>query len=1016
MTSFEVQAVTSGTLLLGADAGSATAFAAGTNDTITAGINAYWTPDADTNGTLDAFSVVAQDDQSAASTPAVTAQVSVMAVNDEPSFSATNPATNERGETAVTLANWATFAPGGGTDEASQTALAYTVSGITNASLFSVSPSISTTGELTYTLDATAVGTSDFKVTVQDNGGTANGGVDTAVPQTFTITVNDTTNPSVTSFTRKTPTVGTTDADTLTFQATFTEAVQNVDKTDFEVNGTTATVTNVTGNGDTYEITLSGGDLANLNGTVGLDLAGAQNIQDLAGNALTPAEPTTDESYQVANANIAFSQASYTNNEGDGTSQLVTVTRAFTTGTASVEIALQGTSTATSGSDYTDPGFPLTVTFADGEASQTVDIALIDDKATEGDETLVLSLQNPTGGNLGPQTTTTLNIADNDSPGFTIIESGGTTQVDESGTTDTFTVVLNSQPLSDVKLSVVSDDATEATVNLAALTFTQANWNVAQTVTVNGVDDDDDDSDQTSTLTLSVIAADSDDAFDALADQKVTVTTLDNDTAGITVVASGGTTTVTEGGTTDSYTVVLDSQPTAEVTIAFTPDGQTQLDQTALTFTTANWDQAQTVTVTAVDAAAIEGAHSSTINAKVTSTDNKYNGLGVAAIAVAVTDNDIQTVNLTASATSGTEADGTAITVTAIADGAVTGDQTIDLNVTGSNITAGDYSLSKAVITILDGQTTGTATFTVLDDALIEGLETATLSLSNPSAGVLLGATTNQSIAIADNDVAPPAPSASVAIAGVFNFEQWVSRQTILTGLEYQSPVVDFNVEIGGLRIAPLFDETDYLSDHPDVAAAVQQGGLRYGFEHFVQFGINEGRSPSDWFDTDYYLAQNADVAAAVSRGETTAIAHFLNFGHRENRDPSAFFDASDYLVSNPDVAGAVTAGGFDSAFEHYIEFGAAEGRLSGLLFEEAFYLQQNPDVAGAVQRGDVALALYHFLSFGQREGRDPSSLFDQSAYLARYGDVAAAVAGGSFASGFEHYMLSGRAEGRTPV
>jgi len=637
----------------------------------------------------------------------------------------------------------------------------------------------------------------------------------------------------------------------------------------------------------------------------------------------------------------------------------------------------------------------------------------------------VLSLQNPTNLSLGAQTTTTLTITDNDSPGFTIVESGGLTQVDESGTTDTFTVVLNSQPLSDVKLAIASGNPTEATAAPTTLTFTTANWDQAQTVTVTGINDNVDDDNQTSIVTVSVVDVDSDDAFDALADQTVTVTTIDDDIAGITLTQSGGSTAVTEGGATDTLTLVLNTQPTNDVVITFTPDGQTQLDQTTVTFTTANWDQAQTVTVTAVDDAAIEGSHTSTINPAVTSTDAKYNGLALAPVAVTVTDNDIQTVNLSVSANSGSETNGTAITVTATADGAVSGDQTLNLNVAGLNISAGDYSLSSAVLTILDGQTTGTATFTVLDDALIEGTETALLSLSNPSAGLLLGSTTSQAIAIADNDFPAPLPPVTPPVGpaptspprGIFNFEQWVSLKAIRTGEIFQSQLVDFNVEIGGLRIAPLFDETHYLSKNPDVAAAVRQGVFKYGFEHFVLFGIDEGRSPGDWFDRDYYLAQNPDVAAAVNQGTIrSAIAHFFAFGHREKRNPSRFFDANDYLLNNPDVKVAVEAGRFDSPFEHYSEFGSEEGRLSGLLFEESFYLKQNPDVAAAVKTGSFALGLYHFLSFGQVEGRDPSPLFDQSAYLERYGDVAAAIAGGAFASPFEHYVLFGRAEGRITV
>ncbi|MEH2164038.1 MAG: putative Ig domain-containing protein [Nostoc sp.] len=111
------------------------------------------------------------------------------------------------------------------------------------------------------------------------------------------------------------------------------------------------------------------------------------------------------------------------------------------------------------------------------------------------------------------------------------------------------------------------------------------------------------------------------------------------------------------------------------------------------------------------------------------------------------------TVNLSVNTNSATEADTTKITVTANASGIVSGNQTVNLGVTGTNITVGDYNLSNTVITILNGQTTGSVTFTIVDDALIEGTETATLTISNPSTGITLGNTTTQNITITDNDV-----------------------------------------------------------------------------------------------------------------------------------------------------------------------------------------------------------------------------------------------------------------------
>ncbi|CAN5584747.1 hypothetical protein BH10BAC2_BH10BAC2_11120 [soil metagenome] len=115
------------------------------------------------------------------------------------------------------------------------------------------------------------------------------------------------------------------------------------------------------------------------------------------------------------------------------------------------------------------------------------------------------------------------------------------------------------------------------------------------------------------------------------------------------------------------------------------------------------------------------------------------------------------TVNLSVSPNSGSEAGITAMTVTANASAAVSGDQTVQLTVSGTGITAGDYSLPNTTITIPSGGTSGAVTFTVTDDVLFEGDETAILTISNPSAGITLGVTSEQNIIITDNDAAPPA-------------------------------------------------------------------------------------------------------------------------------------------------------------------------------------------------------------------------------------------------------------------
>ncbi len=111
--------------------------------------------------------------------------------------------------------------------------------------------------------------------------------------------------------------------------------------------------------------------------------------------------------------------------------------------------------------------------------------------------------------------------------------------------------------------------------------------------------------------------------------------------AGVTITESGGSTNITEGGATDTYTIVLNSQPTANVTIAINPDSQSTTSATTLTFTAANWDVAQTVTVSAVDDPVTEGTHSSTISHTATSSDANYNNVAIASVTATIADNDV---------------------------------------------------------------------------------------------------------------------------------------------------------------------------------------------------------------------------------------------------------------------------------------------------------------------------------------------------------------------------------------
>lgn len=244
---------------------------------------------------------------------------------------------------------------------------------------------------------------------------------------------------------------------------------------------------------------------------------------------------------------------------------------------------------------------------------------------------------------------------------------------------------------------------------------------------------------------------------------------------------------------------------------------------------------------------------------------------------------------------------------------------------------------------------------------------------------------------------------------GIFEIDK-LARSGYTDGLTFDA------VEVGGLPIPALYDESYYLHQNPDVAAAVSSGLLSNGYTHFVNFGQYEGRNPSTLYNEAFYLSQNLDVADALTGGFfESGFEHYALFGQQEGRSPSAVFNETAYRTSNLDVNDAITNGQIRSGFEHYLEYGRNEARYPlNYLYDERSYLTQYPDVADAVAQGQFQDGFEHYINIGQSERRNPSSLFNESRYLMFNPDVEIAVSNDVLASGFEHYVLFGRFEGRT--
>lgn len=293
---------------------------------------------------------------------------------------------------------------------------------------------------------------------------------------------------------------------------------------------------------------------------------------------------------------------------------------------------------------------------------------------------------------------------------------------------------------------------------LALLTFTAANWSSPQTVTVAAVDDGEIEGPHMTTISHRAISTDS--RYNNLTLPTVNVTINDNEAgAGAAVILeeSDGQTLVVEGGATDTYTLRLATAPVSSVTVhaqAFvtgtTFPSQVTVAPTAVTFTPADWNTPKTITVTAVDDTANEGPHVGIVGHYIVTTDPIYSRVNAPSLQAIVADNNNNgtnavTITQTQNSTivlEGGYTDTFRVTLRRVPTGTVTvqpnPNTQISLSPPSLSFTTSNWNIPQ------------TFTVTAVDDALVEGTHSTTLSLATTGGGYNINS--NVAVTIHDND------------------------------------------------------------------------------------------------------------------------------------------------------------------------------------------------------------------------------------------------------------------------
>lgn len=227
-------------------------------------------------------------------------------------------------------------------------------------------------------------------------------------------------------------------------------------------------------------------------------------------------------------------------------------------------------------------------------------------------------------------------------------------------------------------------------------------------------------------------------------------------------------------------------------------------------------------------------------------------------------------------------------------------------------------------------------------------------------------------------------------------------------------------------ELVDVYNYTYYIQHNQDVLDAYGYNDRQGVLNHFLSFGMKEGRMASESFDVYAYMNNYPDLCNAFGDDMEKYYYHYLNYGKKEGRiadhqfnniwngtDYSLVFDADYYAAKRPDVVNS--CGKSQRALlQHFVYNGMAEGTQASPVFDPAFYRTQYKDLDAACGK-ECRKYYYHFMNCGVFEGRRGSSEFDPLVYRNNYSDLEKTF-GNNWPKYYYHYLKNGKLERREAI
>lgn len=210
--------------------------------------------------------------------------------------------------------------------------------------------------------------------------------------------------------------------------------------------------------------------------------------------------------------------------------------------------------------------------------------------------------------------------------------------------------------------------------------------------------------------------------------------------------------------------------------------------------------------------------------------------------------------------------------------------------------------------------------------------------------------------------------------------------------------------------VKAIFEAEWYVARYSDVREQVAIYKTT-PLKHYLEHGLQEGRSPNALFDFSYYKNRNADHLRDRFSKNSEIVIDYLSNSFAFKNSPHPLFDPEWYLDHYNDLKDIFQKNKLHP-YIHFLKHGAKEGRAPNALFDTQWYLENYPEARELVNSGPLT-AVQHYLSTGAKRGFSPSPLFDARWYLDNNQDVAALTREG-LTDALSHYLSLGQAEGRS--